>query len=90
MDNLASVLRENLVGHGITDMFGESNKMSFQFGGIGRERCRILTIVDFIEEFKYHNDAAVWSLTSEALKWGTSIGRFDGSDIHDVSDVFQT
>jgi hypothetical protein len=75
MEYLACIIGEDLVGKNMTDMLKEANGVSFLFG----KACRITRVViggisrvlkvDFVVEFKEHEDTCVWNLAGETLEW---------------------
>jgi hypothetical protein len=75
VEYLAGVVRKDLVGKCMTNMFRKTNEVSF----LSCKACRITRVdfggisgvlkVDFVVELKEHEDTRVWDLAGETLEW---------------------
>ena len=80
---------QNLESEGMTGMFGETDHSTLDFDGLGRHGLLMARVVDFVVESEEKDNADVRCLTSEAFEWSAPVKRFNGSEIHDIGDVFQ-
>ena len=66
-DDLQSVLGEDLVGHGMADVFSDANNVALEFGGGGGEIRIVQLVVNFFPEVEAEERTDVRCGTSEAL-----------------------